>query len=589
MAVCNIFNSLKKHTGNFLTFSQYSEDLTKEHVDKNGYKVVPSKFMALDIDYTGWDNYTLPILIQNHFENGCALARNNDAEYTPNISSNLFWEMMLNSGLLHRDDQSIIQEIKWMGDINIQSYDEHSGIGYSEIYCYIPNDAKHNLYLCSKTTGDQTQLFSSDVIEGYTKGELQGRELLSEQISYTYTNSYDIYSSGETEDNSFNINTLVILYDIYSQDAKLYTNIPLGIYFTGILDEMGVMSNSITKYSSNSDIYNAGTSYGLRICSRFSISPLSDQIREVSTEVLNENHSELSQVLSSISETTSKLNEYVNKTYTDLQSYKDLYAVFGNNRANVPYIKQVNGKDYWFVNGKMIHNEVLKRDCTDYEEWEIDNYINGIMDFKSEFEIYPDDDTKTIFYVGEEVSKVRLKWSLTQNDIPVNMKSISYSINDGDSIKLENPDNTCMIIEGRVSETTKYKINYIWLNKQGYEKCGSNSQTMYFVHPTYFGQIPDFNIDNLQDSIQCLTKYPRISKENEYTLGSTGTVVLMYPKTYGRISVIKDEYGRSYSVTRFNELAPDFAEVVTTLNDIEYYVYYGKGIVSHNNYILKFS
>ena len=33
MAVCNIFNSLKKHTGNFLTFSQYSEDLTKEHVD----------------------------------------------------------------------------------------------------------------------------------------------------------------------------------------------------------------------------------------------------------------------------------------------------------------------------------------------------------------------------------------------------------------------------------------------------------------------------------------------------------------------------------------------------------------------------
>ena len=51
MAVCNIFNKLSKNTGNFLTFSQYSEDLTKGATQYEAYRVVPSKFIVMDVDY----------------------------------------------------------------------------------------------------------------------------------------------------------------------------------------------------------------------------------------------------------------------------------------------------------------------------------------------------------------------------------------------------------------------------------------------------------------------------------------------------------------------------------------------------------
>ena len=52
MAVCNIFNSLANTTGTFLTFSQYVEDLTRNYAQGDTYKVVPSKFIALNIDYS---------------------------------------------------------------------------------------------------------------------------------------------------------------------------------------------------------------------------------------------------------------------------------------------------------------------------------------------------------------------------------------------------------------------------------------------------------------------------------------------------------------------------------------------------------
>ena len=53
--------------------------------------------------------------------------------------------------------------------------------------------------------------------------------------------------------------------------AKVYSYIPMGMYISGIFDENNELTNIIKKYVSTS--YGTGTSYGLRICTRFTTTP----------------------------------------------------------------------------------------------------------------------------------------------------------------------------------------------------------------------------------------------------------------------------------------------------------------------------
>ena len=363
MAVSNTFNTLTKATGNFLMFSQYVEDLTRANVERNSYKVIPSKFVALNVDYEGWDNYTLPKHIQDYFENGCALCRRELVDiWTPQHSQNLFWGMMQEKFMTieSENEMKYFKEIKYVGDINIQSYNEHAGLGYSEVYCYIPNDARSHNYFIDINVGEGKQLQSSNVLEGYKEGELNGREIIDPIATYLYDKEYEFSFNSESQlkskelsDKDFNINTIVVLYDIYSDGVMIYEGVPMGIYFTGLI-ESGVMSNRITKYVENYDVYDSGTSYGLRICSRYVVAPQGDFIKvdEVSAE--SDCYAGLTQVLSKLSETTSAIDRLINKTYSQSASYKELYSIFKNSRTNVPYIKKIGNIDYWFVNGKMV-------------------------------------------------------------------------------------------------------------------------------------------------------------------------------------------------------------------------------------------
>ena len=87
MAICNLFSDLTKNTGNFLMFSQYTEDLTKYAVEQEAYKVMPSKFIAMDVNYSTvrenieenkWNttanglNGDIPRYLQHYFDNSCA-------------------------------------------------------------------------------------------------------------------------------------------------------------------------------------------------------------------------------------------------------------------------------------------------------------------------------------------------------------------------------------------------------------------------------------------------------------------------------------------------------------------------------------
>lgn len=183
MAMCNLFRQLSKDTGNFLMFDQYSDDLTRCFVQHDSYDIIPSKFITLDIDYSRLSrdvlqskdmNEAIPTFFQNFYENGCAWLKSSSvtgddkkvkwdvSKWNPSISNNIFWNALIQYGLLHvskydkywsgtklsGDLQSfdVIDEIRYIGNIDIHSYEEKDGIGYSEIYCYIPNNATRTLY-----------------------------------------------------------------------------------------------------------------------------------------------------------------------------------------------------------------------------------------------------------------------------------------------------------------------------------------------------------------------------------------------------------------------------------------------------------
>lgn len=390
MSICNLFTRLNKSTGNILMFSQYAKDLTKSNARDESYKIIPSRFIAMDIDYNSINipivgnskdlNIDLPIYFQNFYENSCAYCESHLESFTPNNAKSLFWNAMNISGMIRKSSDSesndIIYEnnyIKYIGDINIQSFDEYNGMGYSEIYCHIPSEYNYQKYTVEYNDGDDhlTNPDTNNLIEGFDAYGENNEGFYPSIVKYNrdYYHNGEILISEVDDFNNipsfYNINTIVVLYDIYSKNndgdyIELYKDIPMGIYFTGTFDSNNNISNTITKYMSNEDSFGMGTSYGLRICSRFTVTPNNMNINSV--ELIldgNDNYSAFCQVMTKMSENIDKMNEVISNTYKAQQNVQDILAVFKNNRINTPYIREVGGKSYWFVNGKLIGESVL--------------------------------------------------------------------------------------------------------------------------------------------------------------------------------------------------------------------------------------
>lgn len=378
MAVCNLFKELSNNTGNFLMFSQYSEDLTENFLKPNSYHITPSKFIVLNIDYTGYNNTSLPRFFQNVFENECAYLRSLGNWY-PWKSREIFWGCMARGGFM-TPSNSKSEQIVYIGDINMQSYDAYNGMGYSEIYCYIPNNASRGTY-SFQGTGTAVQInYPNKYIMGYDAydnvplgAELGNNEkTYNDGVFYSFNNFLDL----SKPEKSFEFNTIVVLYNIVDSAGEVISlgnntlqDIPLGIYFTGTITN-GIISNKVTKYVSNDDIFGAGTSYGLRICSRFSSQARGSEIVSVNSDGSSAG---LSEALSEMSETITKMNEVVNNIHLSQSYIKEALSIFKNNTTNVPYIKKVGGADYWFVNGKLI-GSAAGVDAAD------DSYVDQIID-----------------------------------------------------------------------------------------------------------------------------------------------------------------------------------------------------------------
>lgn len=451
---CNLLKPVKNLTGTFFSFSQYAQDLTNQYVNPDSYRCLPSKYIAMDLDYSVIDGEDisergeeLGNIFQNYFENACTFLRAN-SEWNPEDSRTLLFQTLQKFGLMtvkKIDNNQISEEIKHIGDINIYSYnDNEDGIGYNEIYCYIPNEAKCVNYLLNESnTSNNTTAYDSQYICGYdsqTPFNGLSYNVVEKRIKDGAEKTYPLYIDSYNGDFSysvgqfvqraaenitepsiiktfvpnclesaypsdgvqrnydkFNINTIVVLYDIVRKtsigDQILYRNIPLGIYFTGCLDnDSGIMSNTITKYVSSGQIYNQGTSYGLRICTRFLSSPNSTEIKDIS--VNGSAVSEIAPVLEKMGETLIAVEDSIAESSQIQTELKTHLSQFKNNKVNVPYIRTIGDKKYWFVNGKNtgavaeyeignpenIINEIVKKIFAEvYSKSQIDLLLNNFV------------------------------------------------------------------------------------------------------------------------------------------------------------------------------------------------------------------
>lgn len=389
MAVCNLFTKLNNHSGNFLLFSQYVEDITRNTSEGDNWKVVPTRFVALNIDFSKLDSVILDDIdlnskvtnyFQNCFENACAYGRVNynlwaeynnmkDKTWNPNISKNLFWNSMFNSRLITTEkynENGILYspEIMYYGDITMHSYNEHKGMGYSEIYCYIPTNSEQMRCQIIKTNENLDRIYDSSNTNIYLEGFNDSTHLIGNYPQHYYYNkdfsmSFDdneIANLSSVQTSKYNINTIVVLYSIFRKSNNdwetIYSNIPMGMYITGKFDNDNNLTNTITKYISTS--YGTGTSYGLRICTRFSAIP--NQSINIQSDLIVDDSSvsSICQLMTAMNENLSRMLDISKSSINTTQQYKDLLSIFKNNKTNVPYVKSINGVDYWFVNGKFV-------------------------------------------------------------------------------------------------------------------------------------------------------------------------------------------------------------------------------------------
>ena len=422
MSKCNLLKPLSNNNGNFFMFSQYSDDLTKEYTQKDQYRVIPSKFVAMNIDAQKFDNNSIAKVFQNYYENACSFFRTElvgeEEQWNPRLAGSLLWQTMIREGLISVEDTT---PIKYIGDINIYSTQEIDGTSYNEIYCYIGNDVVDKKYKVSYENKKFYSCNSSCICGFENEYDSLGKDSNTEYInglplgpvydSQNGTSGYFLYdyvldTEGESlgdEYNrlatSFDINTIVVLYDIENVEGgkhnpPLYSNIPMGIYFTGKI-EQGEIKNGIKKYVQNAEVYGQGTSYGLRICTRYLSYPNAVMFQDTIAVDTDEQEENMTSLLSKMNDSQIMMREALNRVVENSSNLKNHYNQFKGNLVNVPYIQTVGGVSYWFVNGRNTEAKVLDIDDIEINIQEInEDDINLI--FKSHQVIDTEDESMVI-------------------------------------------------------------------------------------------------------------------------------------------------------------------------------------------------
>lgn len=444
MSKCNIFKPLSSKTGEFLMFSQYAEDVTKEQSMKSTYRVVPSKFVALDLNIDEMFNNPndaqfgphphiqkpdesnptyrmiwgsgeginsvdsiIPQVFQSYYENAVAYCRDimgddpttadtgltRDQLEGTNYANNILWDCLERFKFVNqrtpndnggKTDYNYYDEVKYIGDVNIYSNRSNDSFNYGEILCYIPADDDEYYY---RFDDQESQLLihvnEDENIRGWNPASypfnypliiknIVGlrdpmgyvvRGVNKPMLDFAGNNEYTPTPRHTGEENvEYNINAIIVFYDVLNSEPGddpqyIYRNRPMGIYFTGIADfndetyKVKGLKNTVTKYITNNDAYGQGSSFGLRIMTRCLPVPNSSTYTiEISAE--STDYESIVESMGLIADAIVDMNRNYRITREQIQVFKDHLAQFRNNRANVPYVRMVQGKPYWFVNGR---------------------------------------------------------------------------------------------------------------------------------------------------------------------------------------------------------------------------------------------
>lgn len=375
MAVCNIFSPISNSTGTFLMFSQYIEDLSEYRINKSNANISPSSFYALKVDcvrvrdkikelYSDLSavNDTIPGMFQNRFENIWAYFKDHSDANNYMAFTTLFWSFMHDNNFLEIDNRNGDTNIVYKGQISLESYNDHNNMGYGELFCHIPslNSVKTYRYANMPISDGPGGAIEGKYLVGFDENTSKNIPLASQlnsdgglrdvdkNVPNQIVNLTDNLTEIDNQDaTKFDINMIVVCY---SKNGK---EIPMGVYFPGVFEDDHI-TNTKTIYISNGDIFGGSTTYGLRICTRFSAHP-NDSITVVGSEEDKDAYNGYSELFSKMSDTIDKMNEVIKSANVANANVANIYSVLKNNKTNVPYIKEINGVKYWFVNGRKIY------------------------------------------------------------------------------------------------------------------------------------------------------------------------------------------------------------------------------------------
>jgi len=405
--ICNLFRPIDKTNGNFLLFSQYVEDVSRSAVD-SAYRVRPSEFVCLDFNQAiqskaqsltpnleggSITNY-IPAYFQNFFENGVSALKNENVSVSPFNFTIGFMDKLV--ALTANGSNIGLQDyIKYVGNIDLESWED----GFADVVLDISSgahaadvkvatqigdiqtadysDPEHPTFISVSNFSQQccgSRTYSNEYsiqenayyIQGWKDNDdlpIKGKVPATGEIGIGVKNGWSnpwgssspfnqLIKTTDSDANSFTFNTIIVFYDIFdASNNVLYSGIPMGIYFTGVGESSGI-GNDVTIYNSSVEAYGAGSGWALRICTKFSPTPYGYlQVEEVALESKSITKS-ISTILSATAEAIKAVNDFASKSISELQSIKNITALFKNSRTNVPYPMEVNGVKYWFVNGR---------------------------------------------------------------------------------------------------------------------------------------------------------------------------------------------------------------------------------------------
>ena len=403
MAKCNVFQpDLTQNMGTFYTFSQWGDDMTLQNALGDAYRLVPSRFACLKIDNVQGAGTKL----QDYFEHVCAAMRHHmDIDthlerFTPKNASWIFWDALKKANLT----DSTWSNMVFVGEMDLQGTNYIDGVSYSELYCIVPASAKKmtNWVAGASPSGGLPSIswtydHQFGVPFGWTDSMKAQTGVITQYADYTVTtpahfegpaiftteDNQTVYSSLNTldslhqvymqdilvnnnyftitNDDSFEFNAIALFYDIVAKDEHnnyhyIYTAVPMGMYFS----ENG---ENIKKYVANDDIYGQGTSYGLRVTTKFSAESIVPQGgdnhsgAQVSATVDNL-YPEMSAVMDRFNAAAEAFDMYTDQVQSSIEQMSTHISNFKDNKVNVPYIREIKGfgdtkpEKYWFVNGR---------------------------------------------------------------------------------------------------------------------------------------------------------------------------------------------------------------------------------------------